>query len=78
MEKLSIENIYGVAYYTADVAENVEPVHFEMIKTTKSGFICANAEHDFPKQIEYKLEGTTLTATISGDGKSRSFIFQKK
>ena len=52
MEKLSIENINGVPHYTADVAENEKPVHFEMIKVSNSGFICANPDHDFPKQIE--------------------------
>ena len=78
IEKLSIEDIYGVPHYTADVQGNNGPVHFEMIKSSQSGFVCVNPKHDFPTQIEYKLEENILTATISGDGKSRSFTFRKK
>lgn len=79
MEKLSIENVYGVYQYIVRVGDESEkPVHFEMLKVNSSGFMCANPKHDFPKQIEYKLDGERLTATISGDGKSRSFIFRKQ
>lgn len=77
VEKLSIADIYGVPHYTADVPGNNGPVSFVMIKVTKSGFICANLEHDFPKQIEYQFEHNDLKATISGDGKSKTFTFQK-
>lgn len=79
MEKLSIENVYGVYQYIVRVGDESEkPVHFEMLKVNSSGFMCANPKHDFPKQIDYKLDGERLTATISGDGKSRSFIFRKQ
>jgi hypothetical protein len=36
-----------------------------------------NPSHDFPKRIEYKLRGDTLTATISGGGQPESYVFQR-
>ncbi|WP_417610425.1 DUF6265 family protein [Owenweeksia hongkongensis] len=78
VEELSIANIYGVMHYTADVPGNEEPVSFEIVKSTKSGFICGNPQNDFPKKIEYQYEGDVLTATISGGGKSKTFNFVKQ
>ena len=33
---------------------------------------------DFPKRISYQSDGVDLTATISGDGRSIEYLFQKK
>ena len=78
IEKLSIDNIYGVPHYTADVSNNERPVQFEMIKISDTGFTCANPEHDFPKNIEYKLVGDRLTATISGEDREVKFVFMRQ
>lgn len=78
VEKLSIADIYGVPHYTADVPSNDGPVHFEMIKLQKTGFVCANPEHDFPSEIAYVFDGNVLKATISGQGKSMTFSFEKQ
>jgi hypothetical protein len=36
-----------------------------------------NPSHDFPKRIEYKLSGDSLTATISGGGQRESYVFKR-
>jgi hypothetical protein len=36
-----------------------------------------NPSHDFPKRIEYTLNGDTLTATISGGGQQESYVFKR-
>ncbi len=64
-------------FYVAEVAHNAAPVYFEIEITGKYSFTSHNPDHDFPKQIAYKLDKDRLTATISGDGKSIDFVFQK-
>ena len=65
-------------FYVADVPENKGPVYFKLISVTDDGFACENPDHDFPKKIAYKKQDDTLVATISGDGKSMDFAFQRK
>ncbi len=78
VEKLKIVKKDNSLYYVADVTENPEPVYFKFTTLTKSGFVCENPDHDFPKKIAYNLNGKIMTAIISGDGKSSSFRFEKK
>jgi Domain of unknown function (DUF6265) len=78
LEKLKIiikeENIY----YVADIAANKEPVYFKMTVISDNGFVCENPQHDFPKMIAYQKDGNKIKATISGDGKSMDYFFEKK
>jgi hypothetical protein len=65
--------------YIPDVVGDQGPVRFTVTRHSKSGFIAENPAHDFPKKIAYtwyKKEGLLL-ATISGDGKSITFHFEK-
>lgn len=78
MEKLSIVTKDQKLYYVAEVSQNAEPTFFEMTSTSKKGFVCENPEHDFPKKIEYMLQGDKLKVTISGDGKEIPFFFRRK
>ena len=78
VEKLKIVVEDGSLYYVADLAENKKPVYFKIIKVTDKEFVCENPEHDFPKVITYKKEGTKLKATISGNGKSVDYFFEQK
>ncbi len=78
VEGLRIVRRDGSLFYIADVPENKEPVAFEFTELTTSAFVCENLTHDFPKRIEYKLSGDTLTATTSGDGNEISFSFIKR
>ncbi|WP_315820030.1 hypothetical protein [Paraflavitalea speifideaquila] len=62
----------------ADVPQNKEPVYFKLTAITKDGFTCENPNHDFPKKIDYKLDGNKLRATISGDGKAIDYLFERQ
>ena len=78
LEKLRILAKDGQVYYVADVAENKEPVYFMMRTMSASGFVCENPSHDFPKKIIYLRQGNKLNATVSGDGRSIEFLFEKE
>lgn len=77
MESLSIIEKDQNLYYVANVSENASPTLFKITSISKRGFVSENPQHDFPKKIEYLLDGETLTATISGDGKAIPFVFKK-
>ena len=64
-------------FYVADVAHNPEPTYFKITSVNKTGFTSENPAHDFPKKIEYTLDGNRMVSTISGDGKEIPFIFTK-
>lgn len=65
-------------YYVADVPQNKQPVSFKLTAITPNSFTCENPQHDFPKRITYVLSGTQLKATISGNGKSFDYLYEKK
>lgn len=66
-------------YYVPDVPENQGPVSFKITEFNDTGFTAENPTHDFPKKIKYvySKNENQLTATISGDGKTIDFQFQK-
>ncbi len=64
-------------YYVAEVSHNQSPTYFELSITGDQAFSSSNPDHDFPKKIDYSLQGDQLTATISGDGKKIDFNFVK-
>jgi len=65
-------------YFVADVSGNNGSVFFKVTQLDENGFTCENPVHDFPKKIEYRLTGKSLKATISGDGKSIDYLFEKQ
>lgn len=77
IEKLKLvikdENIF----YVADVPENKGPVYFRITEITETSFSCENPEHDFPKKIIYQKDEKKLKATISGNGRSIDYFFEK-
>jgi hypothetical protein len=77
VEKLKIISRGDKIFYVADVPENKEPVLFEATSLSAGGIIFENPKHDFPKKIVYKLEGSKLKATISGDGRAIDYWFEK-
>ena len=77
VEKLKIVVKEGAIYYVADVASNAEPTYFKVTSVSKNGFVSENPEHDFPKKIEYTLEGNQMTAVISAGEQKMGFVFKK-
>lgn len=78
VEKLKLTIKDDDIYYVSDVPENPSPVSFKITAIHSNGFTCENPSHDFPKKITYLLNGKSLKATISGDGKAVDFLFVKK
>lgn len=78
IERITLLIKDNAIYYVADVPQNKQSIFFKLTSITENGFVCENPEHDFPKRISYKLTGTQLKATISGDGKSFNYLYVKK
>lgn len=78
VEKLSLTIKDGEIYYIADVSGSKSAVPFKLTAIGDHTFTCENPTHDFPKKITYVLNGNKLLATISGNGKSIDFHFEKK
>lgn len=78
VEKLRIVTKDNKLYYVADVPQNKESTYFLITEVTATSFTCEAPEHDFPKKIVYQLDGTKLKATISGNGKSFDYFFERK
>ena len=76
-EKLSIIVKDNHIFYVAETADNKKPVYFTMTAITNNSFECENPTHDFPKKIIYRLKGNRIKATISGNGKTVDFVFEK-
>jgi len=53
------------------------PTEFMLTELGSRSAAFENPTHDFPKRIEYKLSGDTLTATISGGGQQESYVFTR-
>ena len=49
-----------------------------MSKAEGTSVVFENLEHDFPQRIEYRLDGETLHASVSGkmNGKDRTLSWQ--
>ncbi|MBV6641058.1 MAG: hypothetical protein KI791_10075 [Cyclobacteriaceae bacterium] len=78
VERLTITKRRGNLYYVAEVAQNAEPTYFKITSIGNNSFVCENEAHDFPKKISYSLDSDILTVVISGNSRSRKFIFKKE
>ena len=78
VEKLKLVIKNDSIYYVADLGENNGPVYFKLTLITDHSFVCENSQHDFPKKIIYQKDGNKIKATISGDGKTLDYLFEKK
>jgi len=77
VEKLKLIVKDANVFYVADIPENKEPVYFKLIEISETSFTCENPEHDFPKKITYQKDDKKLKATISGNGRSIDYFFEK-
>lgn len=78
VEKLKIISREDRIFYVADVPENKEPVLFEATSLSQMSVTFENPKHDFPKKISYELIDSKLKATVSGDGKSIDYLFNRR
>lgn len=77
VEKLKITTKDGKLFYVSDVPENKEPTWFGFTSVAERNFSVEDPKHDFPKKITYEVDGKNLKATISGDGKSIEYLFER-
>lgn len=59
-----VANQDGALHYTAYPAGQ-SPTTFVKIAATKAYVLFSNPDHDYPQEIAYRVEGTSLYATIS-------------
>lgn len=78
VEKLRIVAKDNYIFYVADVKGNKDVVYFQFVSLDEDHFVCENPDHDFPKRIEYHRKGNQLQASVSGNGKTLPYLFQKK
>lgn len=57
---------------------NETPTPFLFSNYSDSSFICENEENEFPKIIEYSRSNNELTAIISDDSTTISFVFKNE
>ncbi|MGV3764887.1 MAG: DUF6265 family protein [Chitinophagaceae bacterium] len=78
-EKLQFVCEGPTCYYIADVPDNGKPIRFAMMQHTPNGFRSENQQHDYPKYIEYKLEGPgKLRAEVGDATRKQVFTFERQ
>ena len=78
VEKLKLIVKDNSVYYVAEVPGNQGETLFKLTQVSDKSVVFENPQHDFPKKIEYILDGKKLKATISADGKSMDYLFEKQ
>ncbi|QED37606.1 hypothetical protein FK178_07645 [Antarcticibacterium arcticum] len=56
---------------------NESPTLFEITSQTSRSFVSENKENEFPKKIQYQMQGEQLHAIISNPGREIKYIFEK-
>jgi len=65
----------GVVYLASP--GGAAPTPFRLTAADAAHAVSENPEHDFPKRIEYRLAGDTLTASIAGDKPGPAWTFRR-
>ncbi len=73
-ESLLLVEMSGEVFYIAKVKENESPVSFRLTVSSSSHAVFENMKHDFPKRLEYRLEGNSELKVTVSDGDKRSFV----
>ena len=71
-ESLRLVAMSDEVFYLAKVGHNPMPTPFRATVCATDRAVFTNPDHDFPKQLDYRLDGDTLTVTVS-DGADRGF-----
>ena len=76
-EMMRIEQREDGIYFVAKPKSNAEETPFKLKSSAAGEFVFENLQHDFPKRVIYKVNGTSLTGRIEGaeNGKSKGFDF---
>jgi hypothetical protein len=63
--------------YAVTGISDTKTTDFILTHITELSFTCENQGNEFPKKIDYTLQGDSIKATISGGGPDISFLFGK-
>lgn len=55
---------------------NENPTYFKFTNQHEDSFVCENSENEFPKKINYFIDGEKLTAIISDNDNEIPFYFK--
>jgi hypothetical protein len=83
-EEIQLHQSGKHVWYSTKVSDQNDgkAVDFNMTKVSDKEIVFENKEHDYPQKIHYKLDGKTVTATISGKeggkAKKEDFVMTKK
>lgn len=72
-ESLRIVEMSGELFYLVKVNENDLPVAFKSIECSETGAVFVNADHDFPRRLEYRVIGADRMVVLVSDGADEGF-----
>ncbi|WP_337881688.1 DUF6265 family protein [Rheinheimera sp.] len=72
-EELRLLQMQGEVFYLAKVKHNPLPVAFKLTSCEQNLFVFENQSHDFPKKIEYQLQGPKQLRVKVSDGMEKGF-----
>lgn len=70
-----VEDKQGVIYMASP--GGAKPTPFRLTEASAAHAVFENPEHDFPKKIEYRLDGEQLKVQIAGDKPGPSWTFER-
>lgn len=76
-EKMDIIETKGRWTLFVKMPNEKEPTTFQMTELKSNKFVCVNDSIDFPKRIQYWIEGNKMKANISNDEMEIPFEFEK-
>jgi hypothetical protein len=68
----------GAVFYLAKVKHNPLPIAFALVSCTNNSFRFENNNHDFPKQLDYKLLTPDSLQVDVSDGAGQGFVLNFK
>ncbi|MEM8548094.1 MAG: DUF6265 family protein [Pseudomonadota bacterium] len=71
-ETLAMVSLESGVYYLADVPGNPVPILFELTEYSASQAVFENPEYDFPRRLDYRLQGDGGLQVILSDGAEKS------
>ncbi|NVJ48899.1 MAG: hypothetical protein HWE13_04615 [Gammaproteobacteria bacterium] len=75
-ESLRLVAMSDSVFYLAKVTHNPLPIAFKLTECAASRLVFENAQHDFPKRIEYHLESESTLQVVVSDGAAKGFTLR--
>lgn len=76
-EKMTLLKSEGKWHFVVKMPKEIESTEFQITELKDKEFTCENEANDFPKKIQYWMEGEKLNAKISNESMEIPFTFEK-